>query len=248
MLNWVRRQKDRIICARWNIGIADLTDDLNLQNACYLSGVGDFRDHWFADPFPVEETEDFFVILCEEMVCKSSKGRIVRLLVRKEDFSLEKCEVLLENETHLSFPHPLRIESETYICPENGQSGKQGIWRYGKQLTNCGVMLNASVFDPVVFYKEGFWWLLATTGNHKNGNKLDVYRSDQPLSGYMFFKHIDFDDNIARRAGGVFLWNGRMVSPAQICNTRYGEGLKLPRTERIIPESYRKTVGHPLTS
>jgi len=31
-------------------------------------------------------------------------------------------------------------------------------------------------------------------------------------------------------------------------NTRYGEGLKLPRTERIIPESYRKTVGHPLTS
>ena len=220
--------KGRVINSRWNIGIADLSSDFDLSNIRYLRGCGDFLEHWFADPFLVDENEENYEILCEEMDCSAGKGRIVRLQVRKKDFSLVQIEVLLDLETHLSFPHPLRVNGYTYICPENGQAGQQGSWQYDDKMTFHSTLLEESIYDPVIFQAAGVWWMLATNAPNANGCVLNVYKSNNPLEGYRISQKITFNDRIARRAGSVFYDSkGRLISPAQVCNSYYGEGISL---------------------
>ena len=224
----LRQYLNRIITARWNIGIADLTNDFDLSNIRYLIGSGDFMDHWFADPFLVGEQEEYYEILCEEMDCSTGKGRIVRLQVRKNDFSLDQCEVILDLETHLSFPHLLTVNGDTYICPENGQAGRQVSWLYEKNVTYHSILLEESIYDPVIFQAAGIWYMLATSASDANGSVLNVYKSNRPLDGYSLSQKITFNERIARRAGSVFYdAKGRLISPAQVCNTYYGEGISL---------------------
>ena len=220
--------KNRVIAARWNIGIADLSNDYELSNIRYLKGGGDFLEYWFADPFLVDENEESFEIICEEMVCSKGKGRIVRLTVHKKDFCLVHKESILDLKTHLSFPYPLRVNGNLYIFPENGQSGQQRSYQYNGKLTFSSTLVEDSIYDPVIFQADGVWWMLATSAPDANGCVLNVYRSDNPLEGYNLSQTISFNDNIARRAGCVFYdAKGRLISPAQVCNNYYGEGISL---------------------
>ena len=154
-----------------------------------------------------------------------SKGRIVRLTVRKSDMFLTDCEVLLDIETHLSFPNFLKVGPDVFIYPENGASGTLSCYKYGNTLEKCGVVLNQPVYDSTICLADGVYYLLCTEKTNPNGNILSVYGSSNPFSGYEKIQEIVFSDSIARRAGNVFHWNGNLISPAQICNKYYGEGL-----------------------
>ena len=69
--------------------------------------------------------------------------------------------------------------------------------------------------------------MLATLNHECNGNILRVYKSDRQFDGYREVQRIEFGDNIARRAGAVFEVDGKLISPAQICNNAYGEGVSM---------------------
>ena len=79
--------------------------------------------------------------------------------------------------------------------------------------------------DATIFKYEDSFYMLFTIGENCNGNILQIYRSNQPLSGYISHQEIKFDDNIARRAGNIFTWKGHLISPAQVCSHNYGEGV-----------------------
>ena len=60
---------------------------------------------------------------------------------------------------------------------------------------------------------------------------MSVFSSKEPISGYQKIQEIEFPDNIARRAGNVFCWKENLISPAQVCNKYYGEGLSFQQIE-----------------
>ncbi len=217
----------KYIHQQWNIGIADFANDLIPKNIKWMKHS--YTDRWFADPFIIDESDDSYTILAEEYLRDEKKGRLVRLLVSKNDCKLLHNETILELTTHLSFPNAIVVDGVTYIYPENSDSGCTNYYVYGKKLTYKGVLSNLPMADPVIFRHNNQYYLLYTigVGEECNGNTLHIDRSASVFDNYHSKQMIKFNENIARRAGNVFEWNGHYISPAQICNHDYGEGVSL---------------------
>ncbi|MBQ2492882.1 MAG: hypothetical protein II527_06075 [Bacteroidales bacterium] len=231
MKQFLKKCQANLIDARWNIGIADVDEELNIYNIRYVRHGHSFRESWFADPFVIDETDRDYIILAEEMLVNKSRGRIVRLTVNKADMGLSDFEVLLDLDTHLSFPNHIKTKDGIFLYPENGASGELSFYRYGKTLEKCGVILEKAVYDSTICRIGDDYYLLATEFANPNGNVLSVFISDNPLSGYRKIQEISFPDNIARRGGNVFVNKGQFISPAQVCNKYYGEVLSFQTIE-----------------
>ncbi len=221
----IRKFLIRYVYQDWNIAIADVAEDLSPANIKWMKH--DYKDRWFADPFIISENKDTYIILAEECIHDTQKGRLARLTVTKNECRLINNETILELPTHLSFPNPTQVDDKLYIYPENAAGGDTKYYRYGKGLEECGILSELPLADAVIAEIGGSFYLFATIGKRCNGNILEVFKSDSPLSGYSKFTEITFHDNIARRAGNIFKWEDKIISPAQICDADYGEGVSL---------------------
>ena len=214
----------RIMTDTWNIAVGEMGEDLFPVHIRWMKH--DYSDRWFADPFFLEETPDTFVILAEEYLEKYKRGRLCKLTVGKQDCRLVRNEILLDLPTHLSFPNLFVCEGKTYIYPENSASGQLTFYSMGERGLESRSVLDIPLIDPVLFQTEGAGvFLLGTLPEDANGNVLHVFRSGRWDGLFEEVQQISFEDNVARRAGGIFEWNGMHISPAQVCNKHYGEGI-----------------------
>ncbi len=238
----------------WNIAIADIDENLNPINIKWLKH--DYKDRWFADPFIVHENPNECIVLVEEFMINSLKGRIAQLTINRKNGVLINNKTILDVDSHLSFPNNIKINNEKILYPENSRSGILAYYVYTKKdIIRRGIISNNPLTDAIIFPNNGYWYLMATVGNNCNKNILHVYKSDLPLKNYKFDQEIIFKDNIARRAGNVFMRNGKIYSPAQVCINDYGEAvsiqelifednkIKLNELKRILPLSNKYKHG-----
>ena len=221
----IRKILQKYVLQDWNIAIAENNDDLSLKNIRWMKH--NYNDRWFADPFIIDDTEDAYIILVEEYMHTTRLGRLARLTVSKKDCTLLKNETILDLKTHLSFPNPIVVDGKVYIYPENGTAGNIKYYAYSKELKLEGILSELPLADATITKIKGQYYIFATLGEECNGKNLRVYKSNTPFSGYIECQQIRFNDNTARRAGNVFEWNGQLISPAQVCNNDYGEGVSL---------------------
>lgn len=236
----IKKILQKYVYQDWNIAIAERNDDLSLKNIRWMKHS--YNDRWFADPFIIDDTEDDYIILVEEYMHTTRLGRLARLTVSKKDCALLKNETILDMKTHLSFPNPIMVNGDIYIYPENGASGNTKYYAYGKELKLEGVLSEHPLADATITKIKGQYYIFATLGEECNGNNLRVYKSNAPLSGYTECQQIRFHDNTARRAGNVFEWNGQLISPAQVCNNDYGEGVSLQVLEENDGQTSLKEI------
>lgn len=221
----IKKLLHKYVYQDWNIAIAEKKEDLSLHNIKWLKHT--YKDRWFADPFIIDETEDAYIVLVEEYMHSTRRGRLARLTVSKTSCILLKNETILDLNTHLSFPNPILVDEKVYVYPENGAAGNTKYYTYGKELELDGVLSERPLADATITNINEQYYILATLGEECNGDKLCIYKSNSPLTGYVDCQQIRFPDNIARRAGNVFEWNEQLISPAQVCNNDYGEGVSL---------------------
>lgn len=231
----------------WNLAIADIDDELNPYNIKWMKH--EYNDRWFADPFIIDDTLDSFIILAEEFMRDDRKARLAKLTVSKNDCKLLNNETVLNLDTHLSFPNFIDVEGKIYVYPENGRSGKTNYYEFGTPLKRVGELSPLPLADAVIQEIGGNYYLFFTLGSECNGNRLLVHVANNPFGPYEPKQEIVFKDNTARRAGRMFKFENRLISPAQICNSSYGEGvclqevlfygnlLKLQEIQRIYPSS-----------
>lgn len=225
IMSIIKKILHKYVYQDWNIAIAERNDDLSLINVRWMKHA--YNDRWFADPFIIADTEDTFIVLVEEYMRATKLGRLARLTISKLDCTLLKNETILELNTHLSFPNLIKVDGTVYIYPENGAAGNTKYYAYGKELIQEGVLSELPLADATITEIKGQYYIFATLGEECNGNNLRVYKSNTPLCGYEEFQQIRFHDNTARRAGNVFEWENQLISPAQVCNNEYGEGVSL---------------------
>ena len=180
-----------------------------------------FRDRWFADPFILDVTADRIYLLVEEFFYQSNKGRISKLEIDRKTCTLLHIEVILELETHLSFPIIRRKGEDVYIYPENSQAGKLTIYKMSKDFSHCNeseILIIEPLTDAVIFKDLIF----STSKPDPNGCYLSVYKYSPQYGQYQVSQKIKFEENIARNAGDYFQFEGRLFRPAQECNKSYG--------------------------
>lgn len=218
--------------------------------------LGSYSAGWFADPFILEVKNDDIVLIAEEYEYKKRKGRISELVVDKQSFRLKSVRPVLETDTHLSFPYIINFEGETYICPENYQSGKVTLYRRSMngQLIEPTTIINEPLVDTQFIYLEGQFYAFGVqtiTGDTNESRTLKIYKSHSLKKPFEYCSEVDSIFAEERGAGAIFIDEGRIIRPAQSCERSYGDSLVFYQlslndnvlTERIIGKLYPKMAG-----
>ena len=215
----------RIEERKWTLGIAAFDPQIILDPSARLDVrwvKTENRDCWFADPFILDVTDTEFIVLVEEFPYSTRIGRIARLSIDRETFTVRSKKTIIDTGSHLSFPAYFRRGGKVYIYPENSRSGRLVLYEYDDATMTakeCGVLLHKAVADATVAEIGGRECIMATTCPEDNGSRLDIYSAE----GSVLLDSVEFPDATARNAGFLFKIGDRTFRPAQDCTKSYGE-------------------------
>lgn len=222
----------------WNIGFCeqtpeDLVRDKQLKSVRWLKHP--YRDRWFADPFILKVTDEEIVVFVEECPVENPKGIICELVIDRRTMRLKERYVLLELDTHLSYPAIIRHKDKVYVYPENGASGKLNIYEYddkNHQLVNPICILNEAVADATIVERNGCYYMSATKFP-KTQQEAYLFVSQSPLGPFRQVGTDPYQTNKAcsRQGGNWFEAYGSIYRPAQNCEVRYGGGLSIMNSD-----------------
>lgn len=251
----MNRLKEKLAHYTWDIAYGIYSDDI-IENG--LKGVkinvvkNPYKSKWFADPFILEENDNYIQFLAEEYDYTVNRGRIARLKVLKKDNMIEECSIILDIPTHLSFPVIYRVDEVIYVHPENSASGASFVYRYDREidkLVEPQMVINEPIADAIIKKDGETYRMFATRIPETNGSILYEYISENLFGPYKLLGEDFFNKNTARMAG-MFLKasNGQTIRPAQDCFGGYGKAVIMydehKVVNRISPKSYKHAGIH----
>lgn len=250
-LTRIKRQLQESV---WCLGICEQGFDSLQSGDIHWIDNGIYKGKWFADPFILCYDDDTITLLVEEFDYKIHRGRLAQIIVSRKHWTVTDCKIILDINTHVSFPLIHEEDGIIYVCPENHASGKLIAYRYDKDtahLSPVQPLINEPLTDSIVYIAKDCYWLLSTKVPTPNGHEMDIYKSGKFLGKYEKSQTIDFGENIARNAGKIFYYQGRLVRPAQECNHVYGHSIvfqemKVENGHFCFSEIYRYSSTHPI--
>lgn len=236
---------------QWNIGFIEMGLDAIMDSAsphlniCWLKHP--YRDRFFADPFILNVAEDKIEVLVEEFFYAKWKGVISLLTISRADYRLTSRKILLELDTHLSFPYIFEENGRTYVIPENSQGGSLFIYTYNhkKQILEYPQkMIHAPLVDPVIIKPNDTYFLLCTSLKFEKDEDLLLYYSDSLTGPYTPFSGNPVKQDITSvRSGGCFYYySGCYYRCTQNSKNSYGASLNICNVETIEKDIFKEDV------
>ena len=189
-----------------------------------------YRDRWFADPFILDVTKSEIWVLVEEWYDPINRGRISKLVIDKHTFQLIDIIVLLELDSHLSFPAIRRKDGEVYVYPENSVTNQLKEYKYNKdkeQLEFSSVIADEPLTDAIQTELFGDRLLFSTKLPDANGKHLGIYKWNEDKKKYSLRKEHHYSDNLSRSAGDLFQYANKTYRPSQVCIKSYGDAVSI---------------------
>lgn len=239
------RLKDKFLIQTYNVGILKKAVDVVLAEGIKEKDIvwlkHPYKDRFFADPFVIDEDESNLYILVEEYCFWEEKGKIVLLTVNKDDFSLIERKLIIEEETHLSFPF-CELGGNS-IIPESVISGETKQYFYDREkktIVRSERILDEGLIDAA-FYKDkkGTEWILTSK---KEKPKEDLYIYKKVGNNYICQnngKPVLSDIRLTRSAGRLFEHDGRIFRPVQDSTGRYGRQTIIVELQKLEDHSYQ---------
>lgn len=213
------------VADRWSLGFIEnpLSDIVNGKpyKIHYVEGIP--KDRWYADPFILDYNDNVITLLVEEWRYNRKKGRIAKIVIDRNNYSLCEEKIILELDTHLSFPFIQRINNKIYVSPENSESGEWNRYEYDvitEKLNKVGTTVYEPLVDAIETDVFGKSLIFATHLPKASGSLLSMYSDSGNL-----IRDIQFSSNVARSAGDFFKVDGKVYRPAQDCNGGYGKAI-----------------------
>ena len=248
------------LSSRWNIGFIDFNSSNFLkQDRLKVHWMKHtYKDRWFADPFILSVHDNIIELLVEEYYDPIKRGRISKLTVDAYSFALLDNQVVLELDSHLSYPAILEIDREIYVYPENSEDNCLILYKYDAgacKLIPVSVLNDKPLTDATITELFSKPYMFSTQMPNPNNNELNVYASDMLNGIYILKDTICFQDNTARCAGDFFQIGNKLYRPAQNCNNGYGKGLVIQEVsfqngkfsfvekQRFYPNSWKWNLG-----
>ncbi len=201
-----------------------------------------YKDRWFADPFILDVTESEIFVLVEEWYDPINRGRISKLIIDKQTLCLKEITVLLELDTHLSFPAIIRKGKDIYIYPENSEANKLTEYKYNvkeDRLEYSSILADGPLTDAIQTEHEGNKYLLSTKLPDANGKHLGIYKWDNNVQKYIFSEEYIYKDNLGRSAGDFFRFEEKIYRPSQVSIKSYGDAVSIQEVSFVPTEGWR---------
>ena len=207
-----------------------------------------YSQGWFADPFILSIDDDWIVLLAEEKVFKTNRGRLVKLTISARTYKLLNVKPILELDTHLSFPLIYVDNGKIYVCPENRRSGELPIYEYDSEkdlLINRKVLIPQPLVDSQIFKinNQYFIFSVCQNGDKNFDSTLIIYESDSLLGPYRKKQVVVSDNKNKRGAGSIFEMDGRIIRPSQDCSVSYGGSVLLNSLTYDGNQFYESIIG-----
>ena len=232
----------------WNIGFCqqtpeELVREKALRPVQWLKHP--YRDRWFADPFILRVTDSEIVVFVEECPMDNPKGIICELVIDRKTMRLKERYVMLEKDTHLSYPAIIRHKGKVFVYPENGASGKLNIYEYDEAnhcLVNPVCILKEAVADATILQQDNVFYLTATKFPETQ-KRLFLYRADSLFGPYKLAEEKPIQERMScsRNGGNYFTAYGSLYRAAQNCSERYGGALSI-MSKNIVDRYDEKLV------
>lgn len=227
----------------WNIGLARLTPDELVKDGDISSFrwlEHPYRDRFFADPFILDVNGDTVDVLVEEKRFDSN-GDITHLTIDASTMKLLSRKVILDLDTHLSYPYIYRADSLIYVIPENCQSGVLKAYEYdlfADTLVNPKIISYDGLIDATMLCLDGDYARLFATIPTEGDQACYLSIASSPLEKYEIIKEknpVQMGIEHSRPGGGFFYANGNLYRPTQDCKERYGESLRIMEVDNLDP-------------
>lgn len=245
---YLKKKKKELQESAWLIGICENGyDDLMKNNIHWIdNGVYDGKK-WFADPFILDYDEKMLHLLVEEFDYKVHRGRIAKLTIDRNTWTIKECKIVLDLPTHLSFPLIWREGADVFVCPENYASGGWNLYRYDSEVEKLELIkqiVDIKLTDAIIYHEGNDYWLLSTYVPKPNGHELTIWHGESLIGEFQEIQRVSFDENVGRNAGMMFHKNGKLIRPAQESNYSYGHSISFQEVtiegEKFsFKESYR---------
>ena len=224
---------NRILIHRWELAFLDssLADVIDGKEFTVNYVRCPFHGRWYADPFILDYNDEEIILLVEDYSDSDRKGKISKLVVDRQSMALKDVKVILEQDTHLSFPAIIRKDGKVFIYPENSEAKTLDLYEYDLKTDQCvkvRQLSNEPIADAVITDYFGDKFLFSTKNN---GNVLDVYKYDENKASFVYHSNVKFQENIARNGGDFFEVNGNLYRAAQECNYTYGHAISIQKIE-----------------
>ena len=225
---------NEILIHRWELGFIEnpIYDIIEGQEFQIKYVKFPFERRWYADPFILEYNDEEIVLLVEDFSDTDQNGKISKLVIDRKTMVLKDVKIILELDTHLSFPIIIRKEDKIYIYPENSAAHTLDLYEYDRESDECikiRHLSSESLADAVISDVLGKKMLFATKDN---GNVLDIYQYDEANGSFVFSSNVVFNENIARNAGDFFECDRQLYRASQECNFTYGHALSIQRISK----------------
>lgn len=227
----------------WNIGFVEQTpeeliSDGGLKTIKWLKNP--YKDRWFADPFILNVTKDDITLFVEERKIIADKGHLSELVVDRHSLAIKERHVILDVDSHLSYPAIIRREGKIFAYPENALGGPLKIYEYDEynhKLVNPRIILDEQVADSTMLEYEGKYYIIATKYPEAPLEKAYLFTSatfDGPFT-QVGTHPVQSNKACARPGGNWFLVNDILYRPAQNCTKNYGGALEVMKVESLMP-------------
>ena len=108
------------------------------------------------------------------------------------------------------------------------------MYRYSVTKANLepiGILMKEPLTDAIMFNVDSSYYILSTYVPTPSGRCLTVWQSMELTEQYQKTQEIRFDENIARNAGMLFNYDGKLIRPAQECNNTYGHSISFQEVD-----------------
>lgn len=245
MQNSLVKYINKLFFKKWIIGICkDNIQDI-IRKKTFNPDINwlrtDSLDKFYADPFLLPSKNEDLNILYEEYPFNENYGKI-SLLTLDKDFKPRKNKLLLDTESHLSYPFVFIENNRTYVFPESAQKDKLSCYEYDSESESLNFLkdiLDLPLRDSTIIKHNGKYWIFGTLSDMGMDYKLHVYVSENLLGPYKPHKANPVKNGLngTRSAGNFIEIDGNIYRPTQNCQNSYGESITINKITELNMES-----------
>jgi len=208
------------------------------------------KDRFWADPH-ILFVNDKYYIFFEEVLYGQKNGHI-SVIEMDSKGNYTNAQLALKADYHLSYPFMLETGGRQYMIPET--RGNKSIEIYETNSFPLGwklkmkLMENVDTVDTTILFYNNKWWLFTSMREYEaasTSDELFIFYADELLTRN-WTPHpqnpVVSDVRNARPAGRVFMHNGNMYRPAQICTPYYGWGVAINHITKLTEQEYEETT------
>ena len=203
------------------------------------------RDRDWADPFALEKNGRHYVFF-EEVPFATRKGHIAMIEVDRGGRWSAPVKVL-ERDYHLSYPFVFEHEGALFMIPESSRNRTVELWRCvefpAKWRLERRLLEGVRCVDATLHRSGERWWMFANCAAGESrlfDDELCLFSAERLEGDWQPHARnpVKSDPRCSRPAGRLFVKNGNLYRPAQVCVPRYGAGLALHRVVKLTGQEY----------